>query len=69
MVQDLISDDSNHLEGLSRRDRVHQHVTMDADEVLGVQLAVIVLEHVRHESGSCGNGGDVLTLLLSSESA
>ncbi len=27
---------------------------MDADEVFGVQLAVIVLEHVHHRSGPCG---------------
>ncbi len=45
MVQDLVSDDSDHLKGLSRSDRIHKHVSVDSDEVLGVQLAVIVLQH------------------------
>ena len=48
MVQDLVSDDSDHLKGLSRSDRIHKHVSVDSDEVLGVQLAVIVLQHQIH---------------------
>lgn len=53
MVQDLVSDDSDHVEGLSRSDRIHEHVSMDADEVFRVQLAVIVLEAHIHQSGRC----------------
>ena len=43
VVQNLFPDHSNHVEGLLRGDRVHQHVSMNADEVFRVQDAVFVL--------------------------
>ncbi len=43
VVEDLVPDDLDHLEGRHGRDRVDQHVAMDADEVLRVQDAVFVL--------------------------
>ena len=43
MVQNLVPDDSNHLKGLPRSHRVHQHVAMNANEVFGVQDAILVL--------------------------
>lgn len=36
VVQNLVSDNSNHVKGLRGSDRVHQHVPMDANEVFGV---------------------------------
>lgn len=43
MVQDLVSDDAHHLEALLAADGVDNHVAMNADEVLGVENAVLVL--------------------------
>ena len=43
MVQDLVADDAAHLEALLARDRIHNHVAVDADEVLAVQDGVLVL--------------------------
>lgn len=43
MVEDFIPDDLNHLERLNRGDGVDQHIAMDADEMLGIQNAVLVL--------------------------
>ena len=43
VVQDLVSDDAHHLEALLAADRVDDHVAVDADEVLGVENAVLVL--------------------------
>ena len=43
MVENLVPQDPNHVIRLLRRDRVDQHVTMNADEVFGVQDAVFVL--------------------------
>lgn len=43
MIQDLVPDDPDHLEALLAADAVHDHVPMDADEVLAVQYAVLVL--------------------------
>ena len=45
VVQDLLPDDLHHLERGQRRHRVHEHVAMDADEVLRVQDAVLILFH------------------------
>jgi hypothetical protein len=44
VVQDLLADDLCGVEGGSALDRVDDHVAMDADEVLGVQVAVLILE-------------------------
>lgn len=43
VVKDLLADNRYHLKRLLRRDRVHQHVAVDADEVLGVQDGVFIL--------------------------
>lgn len=43
VVQNLVPDDLDHLKGRHRLDRVHQHVAMDADKVLRVQDAVLIL--------------------------
>ena len=43
VVQDLLPDDLHHLERGQRRHRVYEHVAMDADEVLRVQDAVLIL--------------------------
>ena len=43
MVQDLVANDLHHLEALGRGDRVHEHVAMNADKVLRVQDAVLIL--------------------------
>lgn len=44
VVEDLITDDASHLEALLARDRVDDHVAMDADEVLRVKDAVLILK-------------------------
>jgi hypothetical protein len=44
VVQDLVADDPGHLEALLAGDRVHDHVAVDADEVLGVENAVFILK-------------------------
>ena len=43
MVEDFIPNNSDHVEGLLGRDRVDQHVAVDADEMLRIQYAVFVL--------------------------
>lgn len=43
MVQDLVSDDAHHLEALLAAHRVDDHVAVDADKVLRVEDAVLVL--------------------------
>ena len=43
MIQYLIPDDSAHLKALLARDRVDDHVAMNADEVLAVEDGVLVL--------------------------
>ena len=44
MVENLVADDAGHLEGLLVADRVDDHVAVDADEVLRVQDAVLILK-------------------------
>jgi len=44
VVQDLVAKDADYLKGLPGSNRIDEHVAMDADEVLGVQDAVFVLE-------------------------
>lgn len=44
VVEDFISNNANHLEGLLGGDRVYQHVAMNADEVLRVEYTVLILQ-------------------------
>lgn len=43
VVQQLVTDGSDHLEGLLGRYRVHQHIAMDANEVLACHDTVLIL--------------------------
>ena len=43
MVEDLVADDLDHLEGLHGSNRVDQNIAVDSDEVLGVQDTVLIL--------------------------
>ena len=43
MIQDLVPDDADHLKRLAGSDGVDEHIAMDANEVLRVQQAVLVL--------------------------
>jgi hypothetical protein len=43
VVQNLVPDHLHHLKGLQRRDAVDQHIPVNADKVLRVQDAVLVL--------------------------
>jgi hypothetical protein len=43
VVQDFVPDDLHHLKRLQRRHAVDEHVAVDADEVLRVEDAVLVL--------------------------
>lgn len=47
MIENFISEDPDHIKGLLRGDRVDQHVAMNANEMLGIQDAVFVLEPSR----------------------
>lgn len=42
-IQDLVSDDLHHFEGLGGGDRIHEHVAMNPNGVLGVQDAIFIL--------------------------
>ena len=44
VIENLVAYDPGHLEALLAGDRVHDHVAMDADEVLGVENAVFILQ-------------------------
>lgn len=44
MIENLVSNYADHFEGLLGGDRVNQHVAMNADEVLRVEYAVLVLQ-------------------------
>ena len=44
MIENLVPEYSDHLEGLSRSDRVDEHVTVNAYEVLRIEYAVLILE-------------------------
>ena len=52
MIEDLIAQDADHVEGLPRGHGVDQHVAMNANEMLGIQDAVFVLVHVFSPSRS-----------------
>jgi hypothetical protein len=43
VVEDLVADDARHLEALLAGDRVDNDVAVDADEVLRVEDAVLIL--------------------------
>ena len=43
VIQNLVMDDIDHIEGLLRGDRVYEHIPMDADEVLRIEHAVLIL--------------------------
>lgn len=44
MVEDLITDDTRHFEALLARDRVDNHVAMDANKVFRVEDTILILE-------------------------
>lgn len=44
MVEDLVAQDADHVEGLLGSDGVDEHIAMDTDEMLGVEDAVFILE-------------------------
>jgi len=43
VVQDLVADDARHFEALLACDRVDNHVAMDANKVLRVENAILIL--------------------------
>lgn len=43
MVENLVADDLDHLEGLHGSNRVDENIAVDSNEVLRVQDAVLVL--------------------------
>jgi hypothetical protein len=45
VIQNFVSDNLDHLKGLCRGDRVHEHVAMDPNEMLRVQDGVFILPH------------------------
>lgn len=47
VVEDLVTNDLDHLKGLHRRNRVDEDIAVDSDEVLRVQNAVLIL--FRHQ--------------------
>lgn len=52
MIENLIPNDGDHLKGGERCDRVDQHITVDADEVLRVQDTVLILASRIDDLGS-----------------
>jgi hypothetical protein len=44
VIEDLITNDARHLEALLGSDRIYNHVAMDANEMLGVEDTVLVLQ-------------------------
>ncbi len=67
MIQDFLADYPDHLKGLLGSDRVHEHVTMDSNEMLGIQHAVLILEQAytcqSPLSKNCKRGTQVPELL------
>lgn len=43
MVENFVSDNLDHLKGRQRRDRIDEHVAMDADEMLAIQNRIFIL--------------------------
>lgn len=44
MIEDLVTQDPDHVKGLLGSDRVDEHVPMNANEVLRIQDAVFILK-------------------------
>lgn len=44
VVENLVANDADHLEGLPRGDRVDEDVAMYANDVLGVENTVFILD-------------------------
>jgi hypothetical protein len=44
VVQDLIANNARHLEALLGSNRIDDHVAMNADEVLGIEDTVFILQ-------------------------
>lgn len=53
MIQNLIPDNLHHLKGLHGSYRIHEHISMDSNEVFRVEDAVFVLDI--HEIPSAAN--------------
>lgn len=51
MVEDLVTQDSDHFERLLGSNRVDEHVAMNADEVFRVQYRVFILKQ-GHAAGA-----------------
>jgi hypothetical protein len=51
VVEDLVADDACHFEALLAGDRVDDQVAVDADEVLRVKNAVLILQEAHVVSG------------------
>jgi hypothetical protein len=51
VVEDLVSDDACHLEALLAGDRVDDHVTVNANEMLRVEDTVLILANGRLLAG------------------
>lgn len=43
MIENLVIDDPHHVERLLRTDRVHKHVTVNPNEVLGIEQTILIL--------------------------
>ncbi len=52
MIQNFVSNNLDHLEGLRRSNRVNEHVPMNPNEMLRVQDAVFILPHACQPSDS-----------------
>lgn len=59
MVQDLVTDYLDHFKGCQGRHGVNEHIPVNADEVFGVQDAVLIL------AGSIDDFGQVILSLVS----
>jgi hypothetical protein len=59
VIEDLVPNYPHHLEGLCGGDGVDEHVTVDADIVLGVEYTVLILlgPRVSERVGSLGLDG------------
>lgn len=49
MIEDFISNDANHFEALFAGNAVHDHVAVDANEVLAVQDSIFILYVSTHQ--------------------
>lgn len=64
MIQNFVSDNLDHLKGLCRSNRVHEHVAMDPNEMFRVQDGVFILPHasvsLRHIETAIAGSGDLI---------